>query len=123
MTGTNVRRWIHRERLLWMACCVVSAIWLARGPAALAEGPRRLLTPSIQRSAGVAAPAGPVAALGAPSPWPSISARHRGRWTGYGAGGVPTYPWGYFGAQPQPYHVEHSGYYGNPPQWSVRRGD
>ncbi|MBI3468625.1 MAG: hypothetical protein HY000_36955 [Planctomycetes bacterium] len=37
-------------------------------------------------------------------------------------GTVPRYPWGYFGAKPDPYHVYHRGYYGDYSDWSFRRG-
>jgi hypothetical protein len=37
-------------------------------------------------------------------------------------GTVPRYPWGYFGAKPEPYHVYHRGYYGDYFDWSFRRG-
>ncbi|OHB67869.1 MAG: hypothetical protein A2V70_03280 [Planctomycetes bacterium RBG_13_63_9] len=42
-------------------------------------------------------------------------------WYGYGFG-VPTYNWGYFGAQYRPACVCHKGYYGDLSQWSYRRG-
>ena len=42
-------------------------------------------------------------------------------WYGYGFG-VPTYNWGYFGAQYRPACVTHHGYYGDYYQWGYRRG-
>ena len=42
-------------------------------------------------------------------------------WYGYGFG-VPTYNWGYFGANYRPTAVSHKGYYGHYTQWGYRRG-
>jgi len=44
-----------------------------------------------------------------------------GPWYGYGFG-VPTYPWGYFGARYRPAVISHKGYYGNFTQWGYRYG-
>ena len=42
-------------------------------------------------------------------------------WQGYGFG-VPTYNWGYFGAQYRPICISHTGYCGDYSQWGYRRG-
>lgn len=111
--------------LLPIACWLGAAsglVWLA--PVFAQEAPRRLLAPPIQYSPGLAAPAEPIAAFGAHTTcWPLATTWHRGQRIGYATGGVPTYPWGYFGAQSRPYHVQHLGYYGNQRQWSFRRAD
>ena len=44
-----------------------------------------------------------------------------GPWYGYGFG-VPTYPWGYFGAKPRPAVISHHGYHGEFTQWGYRQG-
>ncbi len=36
--------------------------------------------------------------------------------------GVPTYPYGYFGAKPRSMSVSHKGYYGDLTQWYLRSG-
>jgi hypothetical protein len=37
-------------------------------------------------------------------------------------GSVPRYPYGYFGARSDGYHVYHRSYYGDYMDWSFRRG-
>lgn len=125
MTEENAARRIASRRVLPMASCLYAAVWLFCGSPAFAQGASQgLLSPPIQDSAAVAGPASPVVTLGRPSPSrPPVFTRYRSRWISYGAGGAPSYPWGYFGAQPRPYHVEHAGYYGDRLQSSLRRGD
>jgi len=73
-----------------------------------------------QAYADVQSPSVHVAAPPGPHRYPEYNAA-TGPWYGYGFG-VPTYNWGYFGAQYRPAVVCHHGYYGDFTQWGYRQG-
>jgi len=62
----------------------------------------------------------PVATVPGPYRYPQYKGGNY-PWYGYGFG-VPTYQWGYFGAEYRPASISHHGYYGDFTQWGYRRG-
>ena len=90
--------------------------------AAEADGPLRFFS-KIHAAKGIHHQGSPPAmSHGTPTPrfYPEYN---MGNYAGNGYGmGVPTYNWGYFGAQSRPTVVSHKGYYGHYTQWGYRNG-